>query len=87
MTDTEIAEPRKAPARLDRPSDRTPDEREDHYESWMAQYGDPYVAAVVAGGGTPWFNSDEERRQLFMRRYKRPAPPEGMTTNPPWRAA
>ena len=60
----------------DRPSDRTPEEREAHYRHWLATRGDAYVAAVVERGGTPWFTSDEERHALWMKRYTRPTPPE-----------
>jgi hypothetical protein len=35
----------------------------------------PYFAKVEANGDKPWFNSAEERRELFMRRYTRPEPP------------
>lgn len=37
-----------------------------------------YFAAVEANGDTPWFNSIGERRELFMRRFQRPAPPADM---------
>ncbi|WFS15174.1 hypothetical protein [Rhodococcus aetherivorans] len=38
----------------------------------------PYFAAVEERGGKPWFGSEDERRDLFLRRYSRPAPPAGM---------
>lgn len=41
-----------------------------------------YFAAVEAAGDTPWHRGDvDRRRELFNRRYTRPAPPEGLFTN------
>lgn len=38
----------------------------------------PYYQAVEAAGDEPWFDSLEERRELFMRRYTKPSPPEDL---------
>lgn len=45
---------------LDRPSHRTPEEREQRYLTWLA---------------TRQSEDTPERRELFMRRYLRPQPP------------
>lgn len=38
-----------------------------------------YNAAIIERGGIPWHHGDiERRRALFMRRYRRPEPPEGL---------
>lgn len=42
------------------------------------KHTEPYYEAVEAAGDRPWFSSLEERRELFMRRYTRPEPPEGL---------
>lgn len=52
----------------ERPSARTPEEREAHFQNWL----------VHARFKTPWFESVDELRERFMRRYTRPDPPEGM---------
>lgn len=59
----------------DRPSARTPAEREAHFRQWWEQFGSAYEAAVVAAGGQSWASSIEERRELWMRRYVRPEAP------------
>lgn len=73
-------------------SDTTDDEREAHYRAWLAQYGEPYAQQVLEAGAVPWFQNparvaalgitatepDDARRELFMRRYTRPAPPASM---------
>jgi hypothetical protein len=56
---------------LDRPSSRTEAEREEHFQHWWAKYGEPYQAAVIANGDTPFTADLDERRELFFRRYKR----------------
>ncbi|OCB36992.1 hypothetical protein A5675_17345 [Mycobacterium malmoense] len=39
-----------------------------------------YNAAIETAGDEPWHAGDvERRRELFNRRYTRPAPPEGLT--------
>lgn len=55
---------------LDRPSKRTDAEREAHFQHWWAKQ-EPYRAAVIAKGGTPWTQDMDEARKLFMCRYKR----------------
>jgi hypothetical protein len=71
--ETEI-EPQPAPTfHLDRASKRTDAEREAHFEHWWAKYREPYQAAVIANGDTPFTADLDERRELFMRRYKRTA--------------
>lgn len=60
---------------LDRPSSRTPTERLEHFEHWWNKYGQPYEAAVIAAGETPWTTDVEKRREVFLRRYIRPDPP------------
>lgn len=41
-----------------------------------------YNAKIVADGDEPWHEGDlEARRELFMRRYSRPAPPIGLTND------
>lgn len=60
----------------------TPEEvREAAFQTWWTTYGQPYEAAVIANGGTPWTTSIEERRAFWMRRYTRPAPPQGLFTD------
>ncbi len=80
--DAEAGPATKATYHRDRPSARTPDEREGRYQAWIARQA-PYVAAVEAAGDVPWFrcedklaklglsglSEDEARRQLFGRRY------------------
>jgi hypothetical protein len=46
---------------LDRPSARSGDEREQRYQSWLLR---------TDTADTP------ERRELYMRRYRKPDPPE-----------
>ena len=53
----------------DRPSIRSDAEREEHFQAWLAKT-EPYFAAIEAAGDQPWFDSVEQRRELFMRRYK-----------------
>lgn len=45
------------------------------FESWWETSGQPYEAAVLERGGTPWTDSIEDRRDLWNRRYTRPHPP------------
>jgi len=63
----------------DRASARTEAQREEHYQAWLHKFGKPYSDAVIEGGGTPWFSSETERRDLFMRRYRKPKPPERLS--------
>lgn len=47
--------------------------------AWFAK-GDPRHAAVAAKLGQPEDTTELDlRRSLFMRRYERPAPPQGLT--------
>ncbi|UJL26839.1 hypothetical protein HZU38_17940 [Mycolicibacterium vanbaalenii] len=66
----------------DRPSARTEEERLEHFEHWYAKRGAPYAAAVREAGAEPWTDSMDERRELWMRRYTRPAPPANLRTMP-----
>ena len=50
------------------------DEREAAYQRYV-ELSAPYVAAIEAAGDQPWFSSEDERRELFMRRYKKPKAP------------
>jgi hypothetical protein len=61
-----------------RPSSRNEDEREERYQAYL-EHSASYFAAVEANGGQPWFNSEDERRELFYRRYTQPRPPAGLT--------
>jgi hypothetical protein len=63
---------------LDRPSARTDAEREARFEDWWAKQ-EPYRAAVIAKGDTPWTQDPDEARELFDRRYTRPEPPKGLS--------
>jgi len=54
----------------DRPSKRTEAEREEHWQHWWLEHGAPYQAAVTANGDEPWSTDINERRELFMRRYR-----------------
>ncbi|MFZ3294217.1 MAG: hypothetical protein WA622_27080 [Mycobacterium sp.] len=78
MDDTDTPSP-AATYHLDRPSHRTPAERLEHFEHWWDKHGEPYHAAVIANGDTPWTADLDERRELFMRRYDRPAPRSDLT--------
>jgi len=68
-----------APARhFERASARTEAEREEHFQHWLAKYGQPYSDAVIAAGDQPWWTTVDERRELFMRRYCKPEPPSSV---------
>ena len=47
----------------------TPEEQEAAFQQYL-QRSEPYFRVVTDSGGEPWFQSLEERRKLFMRRYK-----------------
>jgi hypothetical protein len=53
----------------DRASSRTAEEREAHYQAWLAKHGEPYAAAVIAAGDKPWTDDQQERLGLYLRRY------------------
>jgi hypothetical protein len=55
---------------VDRPSACTEAEREEHFQAWLDKFGQPYTDAVIEAGDTPWTTDVEQRRELFMRRYK-----------------
>lgn len=57
-------------------------QREAAFQSWWETHGQPYQDAVLERGGTPWTLDIDERRDLWMRRYTRPAPPEGLRIDP-----
>ena len=60
----------------DRPSDRTPEEREEHFQYWLSSDGENYVAVVLGNGDTPWHEGDiDARRDKWMQRYIQPDPP------------
>lgn len=51
-------------------------QREAAFQHWLEKHGEPYAAKVVENGNVPWHDGDvESRRDLWMRRYERPAPP------------
>ncbi|PQE02564.1 hypothetical protein CYL16_03310 [Mycobacterium sp. EPG1] len=52
------------------------------FDQWWDESGQHWAAAVVENGGTLWTDSMDERRELFDRRYIRPAPPAGMFRDP-----
>lgn len=60
----------------------TEDEREAAFQRYL-ELSAPYFAVVEDKGHQPWFNNIEERRELFMRRYRpcRPANAEHQTLN------
>lgn len=65
---------------------RTPiwhiDDHEERFQTWLER-SENYTAAIEAAGGTPWHEGDvDRRRDLFMRRFAKPAPPEGLFVNP-----
>jgi hypothetical protein len=53
----------------------------DAFEDWWLTYGEPYEAAVIERGGTPWTTDLDERRVLWGRRFTRPNPPQGLLTD------
>ena len=70
-------EPRPEWRYLDRLSSRTEDGREAAFQSYL-ETTVAYFKTVEAAGDTPWFSTVEERSELYMRRFERPAPPEGV---------
>jgi hypothetical protein len=54
----------------------------DHaFDSWWETHGQPYEAKVIENGGQPWTRDIDQRRELWERRYTRPAPPAGLLTD------
>lgn len=62
------------------PADRSIHEREAAFQRYLEQTAN-YFAAVVERGDSPWFSSQEERREFWFRRFRRPDPPEGLFTD------
>ncbi|KXF54648.1 hypothetical protein AXA44_40570 [Rhodococcus sp. SC4] len=60
-----------------RPSRRTEAERSRVFSDYLERT-EPYFAKIRDDGDRPWFGSEDERRDLFDRRYSRPVPPAGM---------
>ncbi len=57
------------------PTTVSPEER---FRQYVESTG-AYNAAIIAAGDEPWHGGDlDRRRELFMRRYARPAPPAGL---------
>lgn len=57
---------------------RTLEEREEAFQAY-ARTSEPYFQKIRESGETPWHGEDtEDRRHLFLRRYRRPQPPAGM---------
>lgn len=50
------------------------------FDTWWENSGQHWHAKRVSEGGEPWTDDVEERRDLFDRKYTRPAPPEGLYT-------
>lgn len=48
------------------------------YERWRERHA-AYLDAIAANGGTPWTTDEDERRELWHRRYRRPDPPVGLS--------
>jgi hypothetical protein len=46
----------------------TPDEQEAAFQQYLER-SENYFKAVTDAGAEPWFQTVEERRKLFMRRY------------------
>lgn len=54
---------------------------EDRFDAYVERSTN-YFAAVEAAGDTPWHEGDVERRRaLFDRRFVKPAPPAGLSTD------
>jgi hypothetical protein len=62
----------------DRPSARTDAEREAAFQRYIAS-AQNYFVTVESNSDKPWFDSIEERRELWFRRYQRPSPPAGLS--------
>ena len=56
---------------------RSPEDQRAAFSAYAERH-EPYVQAIREGGGHIWWTDDEEREELFLRRYQRPAAPAGM---------
>lgn len=76
MSDTETeAKPDHKLYLVDRPSARTPEDREAAFQRYL-ELTEKYDAAIVAAGDEPWHKGDiEARRELYMRRHEAPKAP------------
>ncbi|MCP3811379.1 hypothetical protein B7435_23670 [Mycolicibacterium peregrinum] len=55
---------------------------EERFQTWLERSAN-YNATIEAAGDTPWHGGDvDRRRELFMRRFTKPAPPAGLFVNP-----
>ncbi|EKT81854.1 hypothetical protein WSS_A15219 [Rhodococcus opacus M213] len=61
----------------DRPSRRTEAEKAEAFAKYLERT-EPYFAKISEDGDRPWFGSEDERRDLFDRRYEKPAPPSSL---------
>jgi hypothetical protein len=84
VSDTDTETQPASTYHLDRASARTDAERVDHWEHWWLKFGEPYQAAVIANGDTPWTTDLDERAELFARRYSRPQAPKGLSIPSIW---
>lgn len=67
----------------DRPSSRTPEEREQFYQRYL-ELSAPYFQAIEDAADKPWWSSEQERRELYFRRYRRASPaPPAASVRPP----
>lgn len=58
----------------------THEQRELEFSQWWENCGKPWADVRMAAGKPCWTDSMEDRRALWMRRYRRPEPPAGMRT-------
>lgn len=57
------------------------EQREAAFQQYVAAT-ENYNAAIAAAGDEPWHGGDiDTRRELWMRRYQKPAPPVGLTND------
>ncbi len=69
--------PRATGAFADHFRAKTPEAREAAFQAYLDRSA-PYFEKVRENGNQPWFLTEDERRVLFMARYDRPQPPEGI---------
>ncbi|WP_083654437.1 hypothetical protein [Mycobacterium sp. GA-1841] len=54
------------------------DEREEAFQRYV-EASENYNAAIIESGDQPWHGGNiERRRELYLRRYQRPQPPQGL---------